>query len=54
MSKIDCNCSDYNERESTKYYEDGRLVEVVYRCINCNEITSVWSYGQWFDVSDDE
>lgn len=55
MSKeISCNCEDFNEEVLKEYYDERGLVEIVYGCSNCKRKTSIWSYGQWFDVSDDE
>lgn len=53
MNKINCNCKEHDEEILKEYYDERGLVEVVYRCSNCKRKTSVWSYGQWFDVNGD-
>mgnify|MGYP001175450509 FL=1 len=54
MSKTDCDCKEYDEEVLKEYRDERGIVEVVYCCSNCKRKTSIWSYGQWFDVSDDE
>lgn len=52
MSKIDCNCKEYDEEVLEEYYDEQGLVEIVYCCSNCKRKTSVWAYGEWYEMSD--